>query len=239
MISVTLIPILDDNYAYLLEGENGDVAIVDPGEAAPIIEYLESKNLKPDMIFATHHHGDHIGGIAELQEWHRCKIAGPSREVVRIPNMDIMLDEFSVHHFGGEEITVLETPGHTTGHICLYFPDNKLLFAGDTLFVMGCGRLFEGTAEQMWESFEKIMALPDDTKIYCGHEYTLANAEFGKQVETQNEKLKARYKEMKTLREQGKPTVPTTLAEEKETNVFLRAGNAGKFAELRLFKDRG
>lgn len=239
MISVTLIPILNDNYAYVLEAENGDVGIVDPGEAGPVISYLQSKDIKPDVIFATHHHGDHIGGIGEIQEWHRCKIAGPSREMGRIPSMDILLDEFSVYHFGGEEITVLETPGHTSGHICIYFPDNKLLFSGDTLFVMGCGRLFEGTAEQMWESFEKITALPDDTKIYCGHEYTLSNAKFGLQVEPQNEQLKARYKEMTALRDQGKPTIPSTLALEKETNVFLRAGNADKFGELRTLKDRG
>lgn len=238
MITVTLIPVLNDNYAYLLEADNGDIGVVDPGEAGPVIEYLESKNLKPDVIFLTHHHGDHIGGVPQMMEWHRCEIAGPSKEMGRIDNMDILLDEFSVYHFGGEEVTVLETPGHTKGHISLYFPENKLLFVGDTLFVMGCGRLFEGTAEQMWESFEKIMALPDDTKIYCGHEYTISNAEFCLQVEPENEKLKARYDEVKALRTQDKPTVPTTLGEEKETNVFLRADNAEQFGEFRLIKDR-
>ncbi len=239
MINVTLIPVLNDNYAYVLESDNGDVGVVDPGEAAPVIEYLESKGLKPNVIFATHHHGDHIAGIPQMLEWHRCKVAGPSKEMGRIENMDILLDEFSAETFGGEPYDVLETPGHTKGHISIHFPESKLLFVGDTLFVMGCGRLFEGTPEQMWESFEKITALPDDTQIYCGHEYTLSNAEFCLKVEPENDNLKTRYEDVKTLREQNKPTIPTTLGEEKKTNVFLRAGNAEKFGEYRLIKDRG
>lgn len=239
MITVTLIPVLDDNYAYVLEADNGDVAVVDPGAAGPVIEYLERKNLTPDLIFITHHHGDHIGGIPALQEWHRCKIAGPSSEMGRIENMDILLDEFSAQTFGGESYDVLETPGHTKGHICIHFPESKLLFAGDTLFAMGCGRLFEGTAEQMWESFEKILALQDDTQIYCGHEYTLSNAEFCLKVEPENAELQARYENVKALRSKGKPTIPSTLKQEKETNVFLRAGNADTFGEYRLIKDRG
>jgi len=239
VITVTLIPVLNDNYAYLLQGDNGEVGVVDPGEAGPVIDYLKSKDLKPDIIFVTHHHGDHIGGIPEMQEWHRCKVAGPSKEMGRIDSMDILLDEFSAETFGDETYDVLETPGHTKGHICIHFPESKLLFVGDTLFVMGCGRLFEGTAEQMWESFDKITALPDDTKIYCGHEYTLSNAEFCLKVEPENEKIKARYDEVKGLRAQHKPTVPTSLREEKDTNVFLRAKNAEQFGEFRLIKDRG
>ncbi len=238
MINVTLIPVHKDNYCYLLEGDDGSVAIVDPGEAGPVIAALEAKGLKPDVILITHHHWDHIDGTSGLLKWHPCPVAGPASETARIPQMDIFLDQDSNFKFGGEALHVLETPGHTRGAICLYFPENKLVFTGDTLFSMGCGRLFEGTPEQMWHSLQKIAALPDDTQVYCGHEYTLANAEFCLRIAPDNAKLQERVKQVRALRKQGKSTLPVLLKTEKETNVFLRAGSAKDFAKLRALKDQ-
>ena len=237
MIAVTLIPVHKDNYCYLLKGDDGFVGVVDPGEAGPVIAALETKGLKPDVIFVTHHHWDHIDGIGGLLKWHSCPVAGPASETARIPQMDILLDEDSDFKFGGEALHVLKTPGHTRGAICLHFPKSGLLFTGDTLFSLGCGRLFEGTPEQMWNSLQKIAALPDDTQIYCGHEYTQANAEFCLGIEPDNEALQERAGQVRVLRDQGKPTLPVSLKTEKETNVFLRAGSAVRFAELRALKD--
>lgn len=238
MINVTIIPVLDDNYAYLLEGENGETGIVDPGEAAPVILELERRGLRPDIIFNTHHHGDHIAGNAEFKRLHDAKLAAPEKEQSRIDGIDIKLAEGTSFSFGGEPVHILETPGHTRGGLCIHFPESKILFTGDTLFSMGCGRLFEGTPAQMWESFGKIKALPDETQIFCGHEYTLSNGEFCLCIEPDNPALRRRMEEVRTLRDQGQPTLPVTLGIEKQTNAFLRAGSAERFAELRALKDR-
>jgi hydroxyacylglutathione hydrolase len=237
MLKVHIIPILQDNYTYILEASNA-VAIVDPGEAAPVIEYLDSHNLKPTLIFNTHHHGDHIAGNAEIIERYRCKLAGPKSEIGRIPNMDILLSEAEEFSFAGESIHILETPGHTRGHIALYFPSGKTLFTGDTLFSLGCGRLFEGDAQTMWNSLQKIMVLPDETQIYCGHEYTLSNGKFCLSIEPENAALQARMREVEILRVQNKPTLPVTLGTEKKTNVFLNAKTAENFGRLRALKDK-
>lgn len=238
MIRVTFIPALSDNYAYLLQADNGDTGIVDPGEAAPVIRELERLNLKPGFIFNTHHHGDHIAGNEELKHKYGAKLAAPASEEKRISGIDIGLSEGMTLAFGGEDIQTIETPGHTRGGICLYAPESGLLFTGDTLFSMGCGRLFEGSAEQMWNSLQKIRALPEDTKLFCGHEYTLHNGEFCLKVEPENQALKARVDNVRRLRAQNIPTLPTTLALEKETNAFLRAHSVERFAELRAAKDR-
>ena len=240
-IQVTLIPILpeNDNYAFLLEAEDGSVAVVDPGDAAPIIKVLEDKGLKPDIILITHHHWDHTDGIDDMLGWHHCKIAGPSKEFGRIPQLDILLDEFSAFKFGGEDVQIIETPGHTSGHICFYFEDSGFVLAGDTLFVMGCGRLLEGTSEQMYDSFQKLIAaLPDDTRVYCGHEYTLDNARFSADAMPDNAAIQSRLNDIKTLRANNTPTVPTTVAQEKETNPFMMAKSADEFAQLRALKDK-
>ena len=237
MITVSLIPILDDNYAYLLEADNGETAIVDPGEAQPIIDVLNQKDLSLDYILNTHHHGDHIAGNAELISRYGAKLVGPKNEKDRIANMDILLSEGDIFIFGGEEFQIIETPGHTRGHICFYGASNKILFAGDTLFAMGCGRLFEGTPEDMFGSFQKILALPSDTKIYCGHKYTLSNAKFCAHAEPDNTDIQTRYKEVVELRDQNKPTLPTTLDLEKKTNVFLRAKTPAELRQLRARKD--
>ena len=240
MITVHLIPIIphNDNYAYILAADNGEVAVVDPGEAQPFIDFLENKSLKPNIILITHHHWDHIDGLGDMLDWHLCPVVGPASETARIKPIDILLDESSAFSFGGEKVQILETPGHTRGHICFYFPKSGFLLAADTLFSMGCGRLFEGTPEQMHTSLQKIAALPDETLVYCGHEYTLGNAEFCLKHAPDNDALKARYEEVKTLRDADKPTIPVTLETEKQTNLFLMAETAEDFARLRALKDK-
>lgn len=235
MIDITIVPIIprNDNYAFILEADNGEVAVVDPGDAAPIIKVLEEKGIKPDYLLITHHHWDHTDGIDDMLAWHTCKVVGPLNEVGKIPQLDVMLDEFSIFEFGGKSVKIIDTPGHTTGHICFYFPDSGFLLAGDTLFSMGCGRLFEGRPEQMWDSLQKISALPDETMIYCGHEYTIINGKFGASIEPENEAIKKRLAEAEALQAEKKPTIPVSLQNEKDTNVFLRAGSANVFAERR------
>lgn len=237
MITVTLIPILKDNYAYLLEAKNGSIGVVDPGEAEPVIHALEERGLKLHTIINTHHHGDHIGGNAELIKKYGAKLAGPAIEENKIGPLDIKLEGGTHFEFGGESVQIIHTPGHTMGHICLYWPESKILFSGDTLFSMGCGRLFEGTPDQMFDSLQKLKNLPGDTRVYCGHEYTLANAEFCRTVDPDNNDLKDRYEEMKRLRSNEKPTIPFLLKDDLDTNIFLRAQNAEDFAKYRAQKD--
>lgn len=238
-MNIHIIPILNDNYAYLLEADNGEAAVVDPGEAQPVMRALEDRGLTLTYILTTHHHADHTGGNAELKNSYGAKIVGPEAEAARIGALDIPLQDNDRFLFGGEEAHILETPGHTAGPACFYFPDSGAVFTGDTLFAMGCGRLFEGTAEQMWKSLQRLMDLPDETKIYCGHEYTQANGEFCLSVEPDNPDLQARMTEVRKRRKAGQPTMPSTVALEKQTNVFVRAGSAERFAELRTLKDQG
>ncbi len=235
-MNVTILPILTDNYCYILES-GGVIGIVDPGEAEPVIKYLEEKNLTPDVIFNTHHHGDHIAGNAQIMEKYTCGLVGPAAETQRIHNMTQTFSEGGALSFGDETFQVLETPGHTSGHICFFAPESKTLFCGDTLFSLGCGRLFEGTAEQMWNSLQKLMTLPEETKIYCGHEYTQVNGEFCLANDPENPELITRMEEVRVLRSEGKPTLPVTLDVEKKTNIFLRAQDVQDFARLRKLKD--
>lgn len=235
-MNIHILPILNDNYAYVLTG-NGQTAVIDPGAAEPIIKHLNKNNLTLDLIINTHHHGDHVAGNKELVGKYSCPIAAPEKEADTIGNVDITLNEDSDFKICEEQVQILETPGHTLGHICLYIPESKAVFTADTLFSLGCGRLFEGTPEQMWQSFQKILTLPDETKIYCGHEYTKSNAEFCLKVEPENIDLKQRYDDILKLREENAPTIPVTLETEKKTNAFLRAGSAARFAELRKMKD--
>lgn len=234
MIAVTILPVLKDNYTYLLQAEDGTTAVIDPGEAEPVIRHLESQGLGLDFILNTHHHGDHTAGNATLKELYSAKIFGPEQERSRIPSLDFGLSERDTFFIGAERMQVIETPGHTAGALCFYFPESGILFTGDTLFLMGCGRLFEGTPEQMFHSLKKIAALPDDTRIYCGHEYTLEATDFCLSIEPDNADLKKRQAEVRLLDQQKKPTVPATLRTEKDTNVFLRATNVEQFTEYRL-----
>lgn len=236
MLTVTIIPVLKDNYSFILQsGEQ--CAVLDPGEADPVIHALDEKNLRPDYIFNTHHHGDHVAGNQKIKSKYKCKVIGPAADEERILGLDIPVDEQSDLTFGAEKIQVIETPGHTSGHVCFFFPDSKILFAGDTIFSMGCGRLFEGSPETMFTSLAKLKTLPPETQIYCGHEYTLSNAEFCHHARPDNQDITNKLHDIKRVRDNGVPTIPVTLAEELKTNVFLMAQNAQEFAELRAQKD--
>ena len=236
MLDVTTLPILNDNYAYIIRSGD-ELAVFDPGEAPPIITYLDKHNLTPNYIFNTHHHGDHVQGNLEIKEKYNCHIVGPAEEKDKIKTLDIGLTHGERFNLGGETIEIIKTAGHTNGHISFYFQKSKTLFCGDALFSMGCGRLFEGTPEDMFKGFEFIKRLPHETKIYCGHEYTLNNAEFCLSVEPDNPDLIARTEEVKILRQQGKPTIPTNLGLELKTNLFLRAKTAKNLKDLRALKD--
>lgn len=234
--TVTLVPVLDDNYSYIIQSGNA-VAVVDPGDAAPIIKALNDMNLTPTHILNTHHHGDHINGNAALKQKYDCVLIGPAKETGRIADMDQTYSDKSTFGLGDDTVHVIETPGHTTGHICFYLPNSHVLFSGDLLFALGCGRAFEGTAEDLFHSIAKVKDLPPETFIYCGHEYTAANAKFALSVEPDNAALIARYEEIKKLRADNRPTIPTTLELEWQTNPFIRAKTADHFSKIRHLKD--
>jgi hydroxyacylglutathione hydrolase len=220
MLEVVPVRAFKDNYVWTLRNAT-HAAVVDPGEAAPVLDYLAREKLQLAAILATHHHADHVGGIAEILQRHPAiPVYGPKGEPIATLTQPVGGgDRVSIAPLG-VEFSVLDIPGHTRAHIAYYGAGS--LFCGDTLFACGCGRLFEGTAEQMYASLDKLARLPDDTKVYCGHEYTLANIGFARSVEPQNRALAAREGRDRALREQGKPTVPSTLREEKATNPFLR-----------------
>ncbi len=216
-------PCLMDNYGYLIhEASSGMTAAIDTPDPDRITEELSQKGWRLDFIFNTHHHFDHAGGNLELKEKTGCRIFGPAGEQDKIPGLDVPLKDGDRVKLGSQEAVIFDVPGHTAGHIAYYFADAKLAFVGDTLFALGCGRLFEGTAAQMWNSLQKLMRLPDDTKVYCAHEYTQANARFALSVEPNNSSLISRAEEIDALRAKDIPTVPTTIALEKATNPFLR-----------------
>lgn len=222
-LEIHLTPCLSDNYAFFLHDPDNDLtAVVDTPEVGPIEQTLAEKGWTLTHILNTHHHWDHAGGNLELKEKTGCKIIGPRAEASRIPGIDIEVGEGDVYEFGNYKADVYDTSGHTAGHLVYHFPGEHVAFVGDTLFAMGCGRLFEGTPEQMWQSLQKIMAWPDDTRLYCAHEYTQANARFALTVEPGNEDLVERVKEVDELRAKNKPTIPTTVGLEKKTNPFLR-----------------
>jgi hydroxyacylglutathione hydrolase len=251
-LTVEMIPVLSDNYVYLIhEAEAGATGVVDPAIAAPVIDRLSAKGWSLDWILSTHHHADHTGGNLELKEATGCKIAGPGKDAARIPGIDLKLFEGDRFKLGGAEAEVFETPGHTSGHISYWFPESNALFCADTLFSLGCGRLFEGSPAQMWESLKKFSALPDEALVYCGHEYTQSNARFALTVDPNNGELQARAAVVDRQRAAGEPTVPTTLGLERATNPFLRpddpsirrqlamesADDVEVFAEIRRRKD--
>ncbi len=236
MIDVQLIPVLSDNYSYILTSNN-DIAVIVPGDGLAMLHALQSRNLKPAKIFITHHHSDHIAGIAALKQAYNCIVFGPAAETNKIPGLDRLLNDGESVTLGGEELRVIATPGHTLGHIAFWAPQSGMLFCGDTLFSLGCGRLFEGTAEQMFASLERLKDLPDDTQIYCGHEYTASNAKFCQSLAPDDKGLKDKIALISKQRANSMPTIPTTLAEEKKLNPFLQCKNAEAFAALRRLKD--
>lgn len=223
-LEVELLPALSDNYIYLAhEPESGETAVVDPAVAEPVLAAAARKGWRIDHILNTHHHGDHTGGNAAIHKATGAPIVGPKSDEGRIPGIQIALSEGDTYRVGNAEAKVIFTPGHTRGHICFWFHNADVLFSGDTLFAMGCGRLFEGDAAQMWSSLQKLRALPAQTRIYCGHEYTQTNARCALTVDPDNAELQARARRVDAQRAQGAPTIPATMAEELATNPFLRA----------------
>lgn len=222
-LDIVLLPCLTDNYCVILhEPETGETAAIDAPSAAAIKAALAERDWRLNQLFITHHHTDHAGGIEELKAFYGMPVTGPEAEADRIHGLTRGVTAKSELSFAGHPIQVIETPGHTLGHITYYFPNDGLVFTGDTLFSLGCGKIFEGDPELMWGSLSKIAALPGDTDIYCGHEYTLSNARFALTIEPENEVLKQRAAEVEALRAAGRPTLPTTVALEMATNPFLR-----------------
>jgi hydroxyacylglutathione hydrolase len=222
-LEIHMFPCLTDNYGYLLhDAESGATAAVDTPDAAEISAQLASKGWRLTHILNTHHHADHAGGNLELKRRTGCTIVGPRADAARIPGIDLGVGEGDVVTLGAHRAAVFDTPGHTRGHIVYHFAAARAAFVGDTLFALGCGRLFEGTPDQMWSSLQKILEWPDDTRIYCAHEYTQSNARFAVTVEPENRVLQERVAAVARLRAAGRPTVPSMLGEERATNPFLR-----------------
>ncbi|KAG0480838.1 hypothetical protein HPP92_011428 [Vanilla planifolia] len=225
-LQIELVPCLHDNYAYLLHDmDTGTVGVIDPSEALPVIEALTRKNQNLTYILNTHHHYDHIGGNTELKARYGAKIIGSGKGGDKVPGVDIVLRDGDTWMFAGHQVLVLETPGHTEGHVSFYFPGCGALFTGDALLSLSCGELFEGNTNQMLASLQKIMSLPDDTSIYCGHECTVSNSKFALSIEPKNKELAEYASRVARLRSKNLPTIPTTLNKEKKCNPFLRTSS--------------
>jgi hydroxyacylglutathione hydrolase len=238
MIEVVRIPALTDNYIWLLhEAESGETVVIDPAEADPVLVEAERRGWRIGQIWNTHWHRDHTGGNEAIKAATGCTVTGPAAEAERIPTLDRLVgegDRVSVGRFAAE---VMAVPAHTAGHIAYHLPDAAMAFVGDTMFAMGCGRLFEGTAEQMWRNLQQLAALPPETQIYCAHEYTEGNGRFALVAEPDNEAIAGRVAAVATARAHGEATVPTTIALERATNPFVRAHDAAALAALRQAKD--
>lgn len=237
MLEVVAVPVLTDNYVWLIHNpESGETAAVDPSVADSVLEALAAKGWRLTQILNTHWHPDHTGGNAGIKAATGAPITAPA-EARRVSEVDHIVAEGDRVAVAGSEAIVWDIPAHTAGHIAYYFEQEGMIFVGDTMFAMGCGRLFEGTAEQMFANLQRIAALPGDVRIYCGHEYTLANARFAANVEPANGAVADRLARVQELREAGEITLPTTVAEERETNPFVRSTNVEEFAERRAAKD--
>jgi hydroxyacylglutathione hydrolase len=235
-MDIVPVPAFTDNYIWLVHDEaSGETAVVDPGDAAPVLAEAERRGWTIGQIWNTHWHPDHTGGNVAIKEGTGARISGPAAET--IPGRDVALREGDDVRIGKHVGRVIEVPGHTLGHIALVFDDERVAFVGDTLFAMGCGRLFEGTPEQMYRSLRRLTELPQDTRIYCAHEYTLSNARFAAHAEPGNAAVADRLARVEIMREAGQITLPTTVAEERETNPFVRSTNVEEFARRRAAKD--
>jgi hydroxyacylglutathione hydrolase len=235
-MEVVAIPAFTDNYLWLVhDDESGETAVVDPGDAAPVLAEAARRGWTIDQVWNTHWHPDHTGGNLAIKEATGARISGPGSEV--IPGRDVALTDGDEVRIGAHVGRVIEVPGHTLGHIALLFDEERIAFVGDTLFAMGCGRLFEGSPEQMYRSLQRLTDLPAETRLYCAHEYTLANARFAAWAEPGNEAIGKRLADVEALRSAGRMTVPTTVAQERETNPFVRATNVEEFANRRAAKD--
>ena len=237
-LEIVAVPAFADNYLWLVhDHDSGDTAVVDPGDAAPVLAEADKRGWRINQILNTHWHPDHTGGNDAVRAATGATIVGPAAEAVRIPTLDAMVKDGDEIRIGAHRADVWEVPGHTLGHIAYVFRDAGVAFVGDTMFAMGCGRLFEGTPEQMHASLRRIAALPADTRLYCAHEYTLANARFAADAFPGDRPIAARLSAVEAARAAGEATVPTDVAAERATNPFLRARNAAEFADLRLAKD--
>jgi len=238
MLEIIRIPVLSDNYIWLVhEPRSQETMVVDPAVAEPVLAEAEKRGWKITQIWNTHWHPDHTGGNAAIKDATGCHITGPEAERERIPTLDSLVKEGDTVQLGDVVADVIDVPAHTAGHIAFHIPSEKVAFVGDTLFAMGCGRLFEGTAAQMYDNMRKLEALPDSTKIYCAHEYTQSNGEYALVAEPDNLALKERMVEVLNLRERDEATVPTTIELERATNPFMRAGSVAELAARRLAKD--
>jgi hydroxyacylglutathione hydrolase len=237
-MKIQIIPCLQDNYSYLIINEKNNTAcVIDPSEADPIIEYLENNKIKLKFILNTHHHYDHVGGNKKLKEKYKASVVGYREDKKRIPEIDILLDDQETWIHENFEAKIIYIPGHTLGHICFYFYKEESIFTGDTLFSLGCGRIFEGTYSQMFDSLMKLKKLPENTKVYCGHEYTKKNSDFCLTLDTKNNNLKAKILRIDAMLKNGLPTIPSTIKDELECNIFLRSNNVETFSKLRDLKD--
>lgn len=222
MLEIIRIPVLNDNYVWLIHTRDGLTAVVDPAVSEPVMAEINAQRWTLTHILNTHHHADHTGGNLALKELTNCTIVGPSADQARIPGIDVEVGDGETYQLGSVTAEVLDIPGHTHGHIAYHFAQDDALFCGDTLFALGCGRVFEGTMEQMWSSLSKIATLPSSTKVYCAHEYTQANGRFALSIEPNNRKLISRMEQIDRMRAEGIPTVPSILGDEFDTNPFLR-----------------
>ena len=237
-MKIQIIKCLQDNYSYLIIDEtNLNACVVDPGEAEPIINFVESNNINLKYILNTHHHFDHVDGNIELKKKYNSNIVGFKGDKDRIPEINILVDDQEIWKEDNFEAKIYHTPGHTSGHIAFHFFKEKKIFTGDTLFSLGCGKIFEGTYEQMFNSLKKIKTLPKDTEIYCGHEYTLQNSNFCATYDSDNLQLKNKISIIKKKLENGLPTVPSILDDEIQCNIFLKAKDIQTFSKLRDLKD--
>ena len=238
MLEIIRIPVLSDNYVWLVhEPESGETMVVDPAVADPVLAEAAKRGWTITQIWNTHWHPDHTGGNAAIKEATGCHITGPEAERERIPTLDTMVKGGDTVALGAVTAEVIDVPAHTAGHIAFHIPSENVAFVGDTLFAMGCGRLFEGTAAQMYDNMRKLEALPDSTKIYCAHEYTQSNGEYALAAEPDNLAIKERMAEVLTLRSRGEATVPTTIRQERATNPCMRARSVAELAERRQAKD--
>ena len=237
-MKIEIIRCLQDNYSYLIIDEKSSIAcVIDPSESEPIITYLEDNKIKLKFILNTHHHYDHVGGNKKLKEKYGASVIGYRGDKERIPEIDVFVDDEETWIYKNFETKIIHIPGHTLGHICFYFYKEDSVFTGDTLFSLGCGRIFEGTYSQMFNSLMKIKALPQNTKIYCGHEYTKQNSKFCAAHDKNNENLKKKINDIEIKLKNGLPTVPSTIKDELECNIFFRSNNIETFSKLRDLKD--
>ncbi|MCU6453828.1 hydroxyacylglutathione hydrolase [Sphingomonas sp. A2-49] len=236
-LEIVRVPVLSDNYAWLIhDPASGGTVAIDPGEAEPVQAAAAARGWTIDQVWTTHWHPDHTGGNAALQAG-GARITGPAAEAAKIAGLDVLVGEGDTVRIGAEAATVMHVPGHTAGHIAFHFAGAQAVFTGDTLFAMGCGRLFEGSAADMFANMQRYAALPDATQVYCGHEYTQSNGRYARVVEPDNAAIAARMEAVDRMRAAGEATVPTTIGLERATNPFLRAADAGELARLRTGKD--